>query len=512
MKKALTLLAFLSLSSFIFSQTSGTLDATFGTNGRITSTGVSQNYGGDIIIQPDGKIVISVASFRSGFDTSFTQLVRYNTNGTLDNTFGIGGKVKIVIGSFFCAQWLALQSDGKIIAVSANIVARFKSDGTLDSTFNRNGFVKTQYVANKEAGAGPIALQADGKIVVGGAVTIDATIGSGNVLIARYNSNGSLDSTFSNKGVSVLSLATDKQQEISSIAVQSDNKILACGYVIVSQSPTWLMDLGLVRYMTNGTLDASFGTNGIMKVANIYPVSVKSLNNGKILVAGGGFGSDAGLFILYRFNTNGSLDATFGTNGKITTAFGTQAQSFVNDMLIQKDGKIVLLGGSDLNSSNPVVAVARYSSEGILDNAFGTSGKASIPAILPEERYGKLAIQSDGKLVAVGSLITRSTITANYMVIRLNNTVNVGVKSIENTPLSIYPNPMTTALTIDFKTPINKAIKLTISDMMGRIVYQKAYDFISSKISLNIDNLNAGLYVVNFVFDGENISRVVAKN
>jgi uncharacterized delta-60 repeat protein len=509
MKKALTLLTFLCISHFIFAQASGTLDATFGTNGRITSTGVSQNYGEDIIVQPDGKIVIVVASFRST-DTSFTQLARYNANGTLDNTFGTAGKVKTAIGTGFTAGSIALQTDGKMIAVGANSLARYKSNGSLDSTFNRNGTVTTQFVPNKDGSVGVVTLQSDGKIVVGGAVTNSSTTGSRSMLLARYNTNGSLDSTFGTKGIAIQTFGTDKQQEISSIAVQSDNKILACGFVIVSQSPVWQMDLGLIRYTTNGILDASFGASGVVNIANINPVSVKSLSNGKILVAGSGFGSNTGLFVLYRFNANGSLDATFGTNGKITTAFS--AQAFVNDMLVQKDGKIVLLGLNDYNGTNPSIALARYSTEGVLDNTFGTNGKASIPSILPEEWYRKLGIQSDGKLVASGWTLTRSSNTANYMVMRLNNTVNVGVKSIETTPLSIYPNPTTNALNIDFKSPINKAIKLKISDMMGRIVYQNNYDLISDKISLNVNDLNTGLYVVNIIFDGENISRVIAKN
>jgi uncharacterized delta-60 repeat protein len=507
MKKALTLLTFVFIYSFIFAQASGTLDATFGTNGRITSTGVSQNYGEDIIVQPDGKIVIVVASFRST-DTSFTQLVRYNANGTLDNTFGTAGKVKTAIETGFTAGSITLQTDGKIIAVGANSLARYKSNGSLDSTFNRNGTVTTQFVPNKEGVVGNATLQSDGKILVGGSVTNNATTGSRSMLIARYNTNGSLDSTFATKGIAIQTFGIDKQQEINSIAVQADNKILACGLVIISQSPVWQSDLGLMRYTTNGALDATFGTNGIVNIANFSPVSVKSLSNGKILVAGTVFGTSSGLFVLYRFNANGSLDATFGTNGKITTAFTTQV--YVYDMLVQKDGKIVLLSLSDYYGANPTIVFARYSSDGVLDNIFGTNGKSLIPAILPGEIYKKLSIQSDGKLLSVGW--TLSGTNANYLVMRLNNTVNVAVNSIENIPLSMYPIPTTNALTIEFKSPINKAVKLTVSDMMGHIVYQNNYDLIGDKISLNMSDFNTGLYVVNIVFDGENISRVVSKN
>ncbi len=181
-------------------------------------------------------------------------------------------------------------------------------------------------------------------------------------------------------------------------------------------------------------------------------------------------------------------------------------------MVVQRDGKIVALIIGD-GFINPNIIVIRYNSNGQFDYTFGTNGTTRTPLLLPREGYGKIILQEDGKIVAVGAYLKPN----NYFGIvlsRFNNALTVGTKSLnKNTPLSIFPNPTTNVINIDFKEPITDVIKLTITDISGKVFYQQNYDkgLINKSLQINIADFTAGLYIVNIISNKENISRIIAK-
>jgi uncharacterized delta-60 repeat protein len=394
----------------------GTLDNTFGTNGIVTTQ--IGNYGDlafSSAIQSDGKIVAAGYSVISNGDFLFA-LARYNTNGTLDNTFGINGKVTTPVGDGI-AYSIVIQSDGKIVAAGYRegtdfdiVLTRYNTNGTLDNSFGTNGIVTTD-IGTSHNEANSVAIQSDGKIVAAGysfnGINTDFTL-------VRYNTNGTLDNTFGSNGIVITQIGS--ASEIArAVAVQSDGKIVASGYIYIGSD----IDFALARFNSNGTLDNSFASNGTVvtqvSTSEDYINSMALQPDGKIVVAGySGDGSSS--FTLARYAINGTLDNTFGSNGTVTTRAGT-ADAEIYSIAFQNDGKIVAAGFSR-NNSNYDFAIARYNTNGSLDNTFGTNGIITTPALLQDDYLYSVAVQNDGKIVAAGS--TENTSNVDFVLARYN--------------------------------------------------------------------------------------------
>jgi len=227
-------------------------------------------------------------------------------------------------------------------------------------------------------GAFAIARQPDGKLVAAGTTYINYGT---DFALARYNSDGTLDSSFGNGGKVTLNFGPWDQG--TSVAVQQDGKI-----VIAGGANNVYTDFGLARYNSDGTLDSSFGVSGIVITqfespqfghVSATPYSMVLQQDGKIVLAGVGNIDGGEGFALARYNSNGTLDPSFGTGGKVTTEFGTLQQgfswAFANSLALQVDGKIVAAGSAYLGQSENF-ALVRYNSDGTLDSSFGTSGQS----------------------------------------------------------------------------------------------------------------------------------------
>ncbi len=400
----------LMIALFLFSaktlqaQNPGDLDESFGSSGLVTTDIASNDdYGYSIAIQSDGKIVV-VGSASNGSDSDVA-LARYNTDGSLDNTFGTNGKVitDIASNNDDYGHSIAIQSDGKIVVAGSIIngsnwdfvLARYNTDGSLDNTFGTGGKVITDFAGQDDDGQS-VVIQSDGKIVIAG----QAYNGSnGDFGLARYNTDGSLDNTFGTNGKVTTDIASNDDYGFS-IAIQSDGKIVVAGQANNGSNN----DFALARYNTDGGLDNTFDTDG--KVTTDFSgnnddvQSVVIQSGDKILVAGtAGDGSNDD-FALARYTSSGSLDNTFGTGGKVITDFASN-WDYGFSIAIQSDGKIVVAGQAS-NGSNNDVALARYSADGILDNTFGTGGKVITDFASSYDDGRSVVIQSDGKIVVVG--------------------------------------------------------------------------------------------------------------
>lgn len=358
----------------------GALDSNFGTNGKVTTdlgnTGQASDEAYSIAIQSDGKIVVAGGTTTDGGDYQFA-LVRYNSDGSLDTTFSTDGKVITDLGSAFdSATAVAIQSDGKIIAAgSENLgdnndvlaVLRYNTDGSLDTTFDTDGIITTTlggfYVFGNS-----VVLQPDGKILVGGE---SESNGVRDLFMARYNSDGALDTSFDGDGI----VTTDyKSQEDRGgyLALLPNNKILTAGYYI-GNNGSGNGYFTLTRYNSDGSLDTSFGTNGKtnMMVGDAYTMveDIALQFNGKIVLAG--YRSDPSNmklnFAVACFRSDGSPDTSFGTNGQLATDFGDYEDDVANAVTIQPNGAIVVAGYRSWSLDNTVYsfgfALARYIGE-----------------------------------------------------------------------------------------------------------------------------------------------------
>jgi uncharacterized delta-60 repeat protein len=410
----------------------GDLDPTFGNGGKvITDFFNSEDECSAMVIQPDGKIVVAGTVVLSSFENEFA-LARYNPDGSLDPTFGNGGKVTTAFLNRFSERSgrvhaLALQPDGKILAVGEARVgefisihialARYNTDGSLDQNFGDGGKVTTHFSDlsfNEEDIAFAVAIQPDGKIVTAGRRSSDFKINFSDFQLVRYNSNGSLDSTFGTGGqVTTQFLANPFGNicEARGVVIQPDGKIIAAGRfanTLDDPEPAF-SDFALARYNTDGSLDPTFGSGGQV-VTDFFggadlATAIVLQPNGRIVASGIASGSNNFFgFGMARYNTNGNLDASFGNGGKVLTfPAGDNIGSVAS--ALQPDGKIILAGPF---VPFPFVrsigfVIARYNSNGSQDASFGDGGKVitSFPGI--GSQATAVAIQSDGRIVAAGT-------------------------------------------------------------------------------------------------------------
>jgi uncharacterized delta-60 repeat protein len=413
--------------------TAGTPDNAFSGDGKQTTDfSGAHDAAFALALQADGKIVIA------GIATNVTQnygVVRYTTNGTLDNTFSGDGKQQKDFGLYDAAYSVLIQTDGKIVLAGESFndsnydlsLARYTSGGVPDPTFSSDGFVFSFLPADAPVMYNGAASQSDGKLVVAGFVQhkVTGSPGGSDFAIARYNTNGILDNSFDFNGKLTTNLGST--DAATAVAIQSDGKIVVAG-----RSDT---NIAVARYNSNGTLDNTF--NGTGKVvfnlgAAGYASSVAIQPNGKIVIAGAVVGAiidgqSIFDFVVVRFNSNGTPDNTFSGDGKMITDFGED--DVANDVVIQKNGKILVAGTSLVNPFESYFALARYNTNGTLDNSFSGDGKQvkNFRAGIINEA-NSVALQEDGKIVVAGSVsdgVQRSFLVARYNTIgNLDNSFN----------------------------------------------------------------------------------------
>lgn len=280
-----------------------------------------------------------------------------------------------------------------LAASAANPFSSFAQDGTLDVTFDTDGITTVPIGMSDDYGLS-MALQPDGKIVTAGYI-YNGT--DADFAVIRYNTDGSLDLTFSGDGMVTTAIGTS-DEEAYSVLIQPDGKILVAGLSLTGFN----YEFALVRYNTDGSLDLSFDTDGKVTTAvglDDYGFAVDLQPDGKIVVAGTSFSGTNYDFALARYNSDGSLDLTFDTDGMLLTDMGNE--DILRCMTVQADGKIVVAGTS-FNGANNDFALARYNTDGSLDLSFDTDGKKIHPVGVNNDEIRSLILQPDGKLVVAG--------------------------------------------------------------------------------------------------------------
>ncbi len=373
------------------------LDLTFNGTGKVTTSvgsGVGDR-GHSVAIQSDGKIVVAGDSYTgSGYEFA---LMRLTTLGALDTTFGSGGKVTTLSGF---GKSVALQSDGKIVVGGEGsplgerfALMRYLSDGTLDASFGNGGKATTTFGHGSDE-VRAIALQSDGKIVMAGSAFNGSNYG---FAVVRFTAAGVLDSSFGSGGKVTTPIGSGPDR-VGGVGVQSDGKIVVVGFSFNGSSN----DFALVRYTAAGVPDSTFGNGGKATTSlsnnNDSAASVAFQPDGKIVVAGSGGFIDVALV---RYATNGTPDASFGSGGKVITPIGTNTD-VGSSVALQSDGRIVVAGSSYIGSDFDF-AVVRYLSDGALDPSFGTGGKLTTPVGSDQDNGEGVALQSDGKIVVAGT-------------------------------------------------------------------------------------------------------------
>lgn len=398
-------------------------DNSFGTNGLVLT---DFNNGGDIAHaltqQPDGKIVVAGYA-HNGQDDDWA-VARYNPDGSLDTGFGVGGIVTTTFGDY--DEWaygVAIQPDGKIVVAGTARVsdtlqgvydlalARYESNGTLDVTFGGgDGKVTTDNGGGWNDYGYAVVLQSDKIVVVGSTLNL----GGSRMALARYNSDGNLDATFNGGGLA----AVHSGCEARAVALQSNGWIVVAGACTEADG----LDFGVARFDPDGHPDTIFGDNGLALTSidvDDIASDVAIQPDGRIVVAGdsgywnGGCDRVQDLALARYSSIDGSLDPTFGVGGVVTTDLGLGQPGLCNGKergyaaALQPDGKILVGGstgaGSILPGASDDFILLRYNANGNLDSTFGMGGVIISPVTSTVKSAAwAVALQPDGKAITAG--------------------------------------------------------------------------------------------------------------
>ena len=415
----------------------GGLDPTFGTGGMLmTDINRSTDIANAVAIQADGKLVVVGTTYRQNdFSGEDFVVTRHNTDGTLDNTFGVGGKVRTDFpGLAAVPSSVVIQPDGKIVVAGGAFplftflgnfeVVRYNPNGSLDTSFGDGGIVTTIFPQGSYAF--DVALQSDGKIIAAGTVFVDFDPGEmsdTDFALARYNPDGTPDATFGSGG----QISTDflgHEDDAFSVLIQPDGKIVAVGS---ANDPATFYDFAAARYLSNGTIDTTFGVAGKVHTdfgdQNFDRARSAALQpDGRIVAAGFAISHGGGVqnFAVARYTSSGVLDTTFSRDGKTQIDFGNCCQS-ATKVLLQSDGKIITVGGSNGESSDDDFLLARLNPRGSIDATFGVGGQVRTSFGDLNGGANGAAFQADGKIVAVGFQANFNSQRANFALARYLN-------------------------------------------------------------------------------------------
>jgi uncharacterized delta-60 repeat protein len=394
------------------------LDGSFDGDGKAAL----DRFGGDrsgMAVQLDGKVVMV------GGSLSDFIMARFNANGTLDENFGDNGKVTTPIPGADAlgvkeALAVAIQRDGKIVVAgdastprpasrAAIVLVRYDSNGRLDNSFGAGGFVFGPTFLFGRAFA--VAIDGDDRIVVAGDTPKAGNTDFGDFMVARFNANGSIDSTFGEAGIAVTDVG-GVTNEGRGLKVLADNSLLVSGFapIVVSASNGGPVVAsapftGVVRYRENGTLETTFGSGGRVQLpGDDVGRGLAVQSDGRIVLAGSietvPFPATKKEFALMRLLANGTVDDSFGNAGRVQTAFTDRGDAAFG-VALQADGKIIAAGASNIQV-NSNFAVARYDSDGDLDASFSQDGKLTIDFFGFTDVAENVAIQSNGRIVLGG--------------------------------------------------------------------------------------------------------------
>lgn len=529
-------------------KSNGTTDSTFGTNGRVTTDflpGLQSNVRG-IAIQTDGKIVVSGYGAILG-NNNDVLIARYNTDGSLDNTFDSDGKVQTDIGRDDFGYCVTIQSDGKIIVAGGTnmpvdynpVIFRYNTDGTLDNTFNGNGYLIFPGLANDEY-ALAVTMQSDDKIVVSGYLN-GTPWAQGEIM--RINPNGTPDITFGTNGLVNMSAIFPWYSILYGVTVLSSGKIAVTGASTTAAGST---DLFVSRLLANGSLDNSFngfGYNDVHVGYSAYAIGIKEQSNGKLIISGGARNVVTEYdFVLARVLTNGSFDNTFDGDGVLSVPFSAGADNeYGINCLIQPNGMLVLAGGLQngaeydfgvirVQSDIAVLPVTMQSFEAVKKPgqsvllAWTTATEQNNRGFDIQRSYDGVHFNTIGWLNGAGNSsalqhysftdITAAKGNNFYRIMQVDadgrgqfsETRKIYFESTNS--FTVFPNPVKTDAHIMLTNDV-QSIRLTATD--GKLLWQKGR-VQAGTVNIPMQQLSAGLYVLQIVSkDGEKSVQKIVK-
>jgi uncharacterized delta-60 repeat protein len=521
----------------------GAPDFTFGDSGLVVthfSTGRG-SYAISVEIQNDGKLLVGGSAFRDDNDLSFA-LVRYNTNGSLDTSFGNNGQILTFVnyGRNEGILDLVVLNDNRIIAVGGfdlfgpSAIIAYKSNGQVDSSFGNNGVsgltggATSTYAVKPSSDGGFITLRGSDD---GGTQNMD-------FCVEKYKSTGRLDSTFGKNGRTSIDFYNN-QDKPACLGILPDNSIIVVGRVsAVSGQFLTNWKTGIVKLKPNGIVDSSFGTNGrithYLQSASTTYLSATAVNfqkDGKILIT---TQYDFKNYSISRLDLNGSLDSTFGTKGTLIVNIGltTDSETF-NNSALQTDNKLIVVGNNNklanvyrislFDEILPLRLISFYANHNGKTNliTWSTSEEINTDHFILEKSNNSMDFTTLGTIKALNNGKPKNDYSftdqqplksINYYRLKMIDkdgkvslSATRNVNNSNSFDATLYPNPVHQNLTLSFNTEKEMSVQVEIVNAEGKQVMKQYVQIpygTSIKI-LNVAALSSGSYFVRIT--GQNI-------
>ncbi len=502
MKKIIYILfLFLLYSKYCSSQIPGNLDFSFGTNGKILHPGSIYTDGiQSVAMQIDGKIMaVGSKNYLKYF------VMRLNPDGTIDNTFGQGGTIEDSLLGEAYGYDVKVDAIGRILVTGYTrhwnagwmedmFVVRLLQDGSYDNTFGNNG-VFVSYVSQpnpptKMNYGKKIIILNDGSILIGGSFDYGTSVNP-DFAVFKITASGQFDNSFGTNGfvyyhVSGMDALTD-------IFLQNDGKILLTGKtfnpVIVSA----------MRLNSNGMLDNTFGTNGIVLIDFGTPcqsgIGITQLYSGEILLSGSRGSCTSQDYFITRLDSNGQIDTGFGVNG--FNFFDNGSSEAMRAMVLLPDKNIILTGTSAGN-----MLMVCYDSSWIINNSFANNGSLIVDFIGNNDDALCSIVQPDGKLLVSGLSLDTSSSLVYYPFTRLYSTfTSVNEITANKFNFSIYPNPANNIINLNFIRQNTLPEYYEVIDISGMIIAKEKIYLNNTQI--NVSQLPSSIYLIHLIDNGQ---------
>jgi uncharacterized delta-60 repeat protein len=493
------------------------LDSSFNQTGQKLTT--VQGQAVKCLVLPDSSILMGGYGNVNGKPRFI--VLRLNSDGTPYTNWGVGGKV---VDSFVQSDQDEIKDmlylpGGRVLllgmsdSVTTNpphtyfkyALSKHLMNGDLDSTFGINGMVKLPDQLNVSGLS--MATQTYGQIILTGSQ-------AGDIMVCRLKNDGSVDSSFGTDGVTAVGIGTLPMDVGTSVKVLADDRIVVGGHTYHT-AQDWA---AVLRFLPNGGVDNSFGTNGHVETnVSSYGDFVNNITiqpNGKILATGYNAHTNGPITILIiRYDSTGVLDGTFGNNGVVVKNINNYDDKSYN-AVVQPDGKIVL-GGYNTNASiNLDFLLCRIDSNGLDDGTFAANGLLRGNFRFNQSNFNDhgqcMCMQPDGKFIVAGYSALSGA--GNFAIMRWKPTVIIPPTGInettnEETTLVVYPNPAIETLTVNIKGT-NTQENIVIEDLLGRKMMEAKIPANSKELKMNIAGFSSGVYVLKLQNEQGNVRAI----
>jgi len=492
MKYNFTLVLILLLAGVVSNGQDTFLDSTFGNNGIVTGEHFTTNA---MALQNDGKILVAGSKFDNFPDPI---ILRFNTDGTPDTSFGINGKVQFNLPNTEYFTDIIQLPDGRILAMGIRFIPgggiipniskimfmRFSENGTLDTSIGDQGMVLTAF-GTERSDVKKMILLPDGKIMVSGSVP-PGGMGISRPALARFNADFTLDTTFNGTGYKVMPTLIGS---FSTMDIDGQGRIVTASSVNGTIA-------NILRFLPNGQADASFGINGLATVTHgasqCFPSEIRAAADGKILICGSLKTGVRSAFTL-RLLPDGTPDNTFGDAGVFKLVNSSGEDEVAVRMLQLSNGKII--NGLRRYTASFDFGLAFIDANGILDTTLGLQGE--VTTMLDNHQYMYCMVQQpDGKVLAVGND------TANMVLVRYDIQEALSQVDFAKGKLSVYPNPASDKVTV---VGLPEGTVVSLYNVSGQKLLEVATN---SDTPIDISSLAKGMYFLN---TGKGSAKIIKK-